>query len=199
MPSYQSHRLEAVVCHFSGRGGAGASSGVGREMRNRLSTTCCGVRTQGARDEDRGDSRHALLVGLLAFVVSRARTCWLRTGWLDHGNALAIDGCHQDGASGGLRRTLPVKSVEVLRHVGQDLLQAAFGDGRTPVRSAMVWTSRIEERTSARRALRPDGAGFGRKNERARCRVSATIQGKRCRAGQAGNSPCGQARRFQRR
>jgi len=34
---------------FSGRGGAGTSSGVGREMRNRLSATCCGVRTQGAR------------------------------------------------------------------------------------------------------------------------------------------------------
>src|ERR1700681_576247 len=34
---------------FSGRCGAGASSEVGREMRNRLSTTCCGVRTQGAR------------------------------------------------------------------------------------------------------------------------------------------------------
>src|ERR1700730_2672785 len=31
---------------FSGRGGTGASSGVGREMRNKLSTTCCGVRTR---------------------------------------------------------------------------------------------------------------------------------------------------------
>src|SRR5271168_130748 len=34
---------------FSGRGGVGAFSEVGREMRNKLSTTCCGVRTQGAR------------------------------------------------------------------------------------------------------------------------------------------------------
>src|SRR5260370_4266802 len=34
---------------FSGRGGTVASSGVVREMRNKLSTTCCGVRTQGVR------------------------------------------------------------------------------------------------------------------------------------------------------
>ena len=52
----------------------------------------------------------------------------MRAGRLDHGNALAIDGGHQDGAGAGLRRTLPVKSVEVLRRVGQYLLQAAFGN-----------------------------------------------------------------------
>ena len=34
---------------FSGRGDTVASSGVGREMRNKLCTTCCGVRTQGVR------------------------------------------------------------------------------------------------------------------------------------------------------
>jgi len=80
----------------------------------------------GRAGEDRGDRRHALLVGLLAFGQPR---CWLRAGWLDHGNALAIHGCHQNRAGGGLRRTLPVKSIEVLRGIRQNLLQAAFGDG----------------------------------------------------------------------
>ena len=53
----------------------------------------------------------------------------VRAGRLDHGNTLAIDGCHQDGAGGGLRRTLPVEGVKVLRRIREDLLQAAFGDG----------------------------------------------------------------------
>jgi hypothetical protein len=68
----------------------------------------------------------------------------LRTGWLDHGNALAIDGGHQNGAGGRLRRTLPVKSVEVLRRVGKDLLQAAFGDGHAG--QVGYGLDRIEER-----------------------------------------------------
>src|SRR5579863_4289655 len=34
---------------FSGRGGVGASREVRRRVGNRLSTTCDGVRTQGAR------------------------------------------------------------------------------------------------------------------------------------------------------
>jgi hypothetical protein len=34
---------------FSGRGGGGASPDTGREVGKRLSMTCCGVRTQGAR------------------------------------------------------------------------------------------------------------------------------------------------------
>ena len=115
-------------------------------MRNeRLSTTLLvGLAHPGRASEDRGDSRHALLVGLLAF---RQPRCWLRTGLsLTHGNALAIDGGHQNGAGGGLRRTLPVKSVEVLRRVGkEDLLQAAFGD-RTRRIQVGYGLDRIEER-----------------------------------------------------
>jgi hypothetical protein len=34
---------------FSGRGGGGASRDAGRAVGKRLSMTCCGVRTQGAR------------------------------------------------------------------------------------------------------------------------------------------------------
>ncbi len=34
---------------FSGRSGVGASPEVRRRVENRLSTSCCGVRTQGAR------------------------------------------------------------------------------------------------------------------------------------------------------
>src|SRR5436853_6713069 len=34
---------------FSGRGGGGVSPDAGREVGKRLSMTCCGVRTQGAR------------------------------------------------------------------------------------------------------------------------------------------------------
>src|ERR1022692_430592 len=111
---------------FSGRGGAGASSGVGREMRNRLSTTCCGVRTQGARVKTAATVAMRFLLAFCPFV-SRSVGC--APGGLTMGIPLAIDSCHQDGAGGGLRRTLPVKSVKVLRCIRQDLLQAAFGDG----------------------------------------------------------------------
>jgi hypothetical protein len=68
----------------------------------------------------------------------------LRAGWLDHGDAFAIDSCHQYGAGGGFRRTLPIKGVEVLRHVGQYLLQAAFGDGHAG--QVGYGLDRIEER-----------------------------------------------------
>ena len=68
----------------------------------------------------------------------------MRARWLDHGNTLAIDGCHQDGAGGGLRRTLPIKSIEVLRRVGQDLFQAAFGDGHA--REVGYGLDRIQKR-----------------------------------------------------
>jgi hypothetical protein len=62
---------------------------------------------------------------LLAFCLSFRQ---LRARRLDHGNALAIDGGHKDGTSGGFRRTLPLESVEVLSGIRQDLLQTAFGD-----------------------------------------------------------------------
>jgi hypothetical protein len=68
----------------------------------------------------------------------------LRARWLDHRNALAIDGCYEDGAGSRLRRTLPVKGVEVLRHIGQDLLQTAFGDGHAG--QVGYGLDRIEER-----------------------------------------------------
>src|SRR5258706_14813598 len=88
---------------FSGRGGAGASSGVGREMRNKLSTTCCGVRIQDVRVKTAATVAMRFLLGLLTF---RQPRCGLRAGRLNHGNTLAIDGGHQDSAGGGLRRTL---------------------------------------------------------------------------------------------
>ena len=65
-------------------------------------------------------------------------------GRLNHGNTLAIDGGHQDGAGGWFRRTLPVESVKVLRRVLQDLLQAAFGDGNAG--QVGYGLDRIEER-----------------------------------------------------
>jgi len=68
----------------------------------------------------------------------------LRAGRLDHGNALAIDGGHEDGAGGGLRRALPVKSVKVLRRIREDLLQASFGDGNAG--QIGYGLDRIEER-----------------------------------------------------
>ena len=126
---------------FSGRGGAGASSGRrAGDAEQAFHDLLWGThpRRTGEDGRDRG---HALLVGLLPF---RQPRCWLRAGRLDHGNALAIDGGHQDGAGGGLRRTLPVKSVKVLRRIRQDLLQAAFGDGNAG--QVGYGLDRIEER-----------------------------------------------------
>src|SRR5712692_9055516 len=53
---------------FSGRGGAGASSGVGREIRNKLSTTCCGVRSQGMRLKTAATVAMRFLLALSPFV-----------------------------------------------------------------------------------------------------------------------------------
>ncbi len=68
----------------------------------------------------------------------------MRAGRLNHGNTLAIDGGHQDSAGGGLRRTLPVEGVKILRRIRQDLLQAAFGDGNAG--QVGYGLNRIEER-----------------------------------------------------
>src|SRR5229473_7169816 len=59
---------------FSGRGGAGASSGVGREMRNKLSATCCGVRTQGVRVKTAATVAMRFLLAFCPFV-SRGVGC----------------------------------------------------------------------------------------------------------------------------
>ena len=59
---------------FSGRGGGGASPVAGREIGKRLSMTCCGVRTQGARVKT---VAAVAIRFLLAFcpLVSRALGC----------------------------------------------------------------------------------------------------------------------------
>lgn len=84
------HRL------FSGRGGVGASPAVRRPVRNTLSTTCCGVRIQGARVKTVAT---VAIRFLLAFcpLVGRGVVC---AAGLDHGYALAIDRRHQDRTDG---------------------------------------------------------------------------------------------------
>jgi hypothetical protein len=48
----------------------------------------------------------------------------LRAVRLDHGNALGVNGGHQDHAGGGSHRALLVKGVEILGGIRQDLFQA---------------------------------------------------------------------------
>src|SRR5437762_10811531 len=95
---------------FSGRGGGGGSSEVRRAMENRLSTTCCGVRTQGARVKTVATVAIRFLLAFLAFGQPCSGLCAAR---LDHGNALAVDRRHQDRPSGSGDRTLLVESVKV--------------------------------------------------------------------------------------
>ena len=80
-------------------------------------------RRAGENGSDRG---HSFLVGLLPFGQPRFGLCAAR---LDHGNALAVDGRHQDRAGGGGHRALLVEGVKVPSRIRQDLFQAAFGDG----------------------------------------------------------------------
>src|ERR1700719_1605417 len=85
---------------FSGRGGVVVSSLVGREIRNKLSTTCCGVRTQGARVKTDATVAIRFLLAFCPFV-SRGVGC----------------------APGGLTMEMPLQSTAATR------MEAVAGSG----------------------------------------------------------------------
>ncbi len=110
---------------FSARGGAGESAADGRRVGNRLSTTCSGVRTRGARVNT--VATVAILFRLAFRPLARRAEGWGTPLGLT-GHALAIHGRQQNGASRGFRRALPIKSVEIPSGIAQHFLQAAFGN-----------------------------------------------------------------------
>src|ERR1700686_5327465 len=83
---------------FSGRGGGSAflRSRAGDAKQAFHDLLWCAH--PGCASEDSSNGGHALLVCLLPFSQPRR---WLRAGRIDHGNALAVDGGHQNGAGGG--------------------------------------------------------------------------------------------------
>jgi hypothetical protein len=83
---------------------------------------CPYPRRAGENGSHRG---HAFLVSLLPFGQSCFGLC--PTG-LDHGNALGVNGSHQDRAGGGSHGALLVEGIEIPGCIRQDLFQAAFGD-----------------------------------------------------------------------
>ena len=78
--------------------------------------------------EDGGDRSHSFLIGFLPFGEPCSGLCAAR---LDHGNALGVNGGHQDCTGGGSHGALMVEGVEIPGCIRQDLFQAAFGDGNT--------------------------------------------------------------------
>ena len=87
-------------------GGASIARESGEDAEQAFGDLLWGA-CQGARVKTSGDRRHAFLLAFWPFV-NRDVGC---AGWLDYGNALVkIDGCHQNRAGGGRRRTLAVKA-----------------------------------------------------------------------------------------
>src|SRR6201988_928315 len=87
---------------FSGRGGAGASSGVGRGRRNRLSTACCGVRIQGARVKT---AATVAMRFLLAFCPFASRGAGCAPGGLTVGGGEKV--CHLGGQNSASKLVTP--------------------------------------------------------------------------------------------
>src|SRR5450631_2226829 len=91
---------------FSGRGGGGWPVAVLTlallTARNRLSTTCTGVRIQGCRVNTVATVAHLFAVGLLPFGAADTVLALAMVG-LNHGNALAVHGDNQN-RSGRLGR-----------------------------------------------------------------------------------------------